>query len=128
MDLQEIYNIIIAAVPSLASIITALILAIKVISSLIDLKHSVHNGSENVNKVVEDLKAANSTLQAQVIETNNAVSEIVEQINKLLDHSQDVQGTTDATAEEVAALKEKIDEITNQQETLNSEVNVLCQK
>ena len=128
MSIQEIYNLIIAAVPALTAIVTVLTLTIKMVSSLVSLKHSFKDNADAQKAIVDELKAANASLQTQVVETNKTVSALTEQVNKTLEHSQQTNEIMKSNEQEVRALKKQVDKVESKTATIDAEVDALCQK
>ena len=85
MTINEIYNLIIAAVPSLTAIVTVFILAARVIAQLVNLKTSIKNNTDISAAQIAALRAENEALKQTVKTTQKQLNQLTRAVSKVLD-------------------------------------------
>ena len=84
MSLQEIYNILIAAIPSLTAIVTVLALAVKIITSLVAMKRELTANKEASVATINELKLENQALTEQTKIMQKEIRTLTNNVNRVI--------------------------------------------
>lgn len=89
MDIQEIYNLIIASVPAVSSILVVFITFGKIISSLLSIKKSFDDNTNKNTEITQALQLQTDELRKSVNETQKQLKTLVKQVQKTVDRIDD---------------------------------------
>lgn len=85
MDLQEIFNLIIAAVPAFTAVVTIFVAFVKIVTSLKNIKHSFDSNTDVNKETINKLKQENSDLKEAIKETQKQFNQLARKVSKVID-------------------------------------------
>lgn len=86
MTMNEIYNLIIAAVPSVSSIVSALIVFAKLFNSFRDMRNGVSKKNKELEESINKLAEIVDRQQKEIDEIKITIKELNYTCRKVIDH------------------------------------------
>lgn len=85
MDLQEIFNLIIAAVPAFTAVVTIFVAFVKIVTSLKNIKNSFDSNTDINKETINKLQQENSDLKEAIKETQKQFNQLARKVSKVID-------------------------------------------
>lgn len=86
MTMNEIYNLIIAAVPSLSAIVSAFIVFAKLFTSFRDMRNGISKKNKELEESVNKLAEIVDRQQKEIDEVKETIKELNYACRKVIDH------------------------------------------
>ena len=85
MTPMEIYNLVIAAAPVLASIVTFIVAFVKIIGALSDMRKHNDASTDATKEEIKELRLQNDALRESARITQENVKKLTKQVQKVID-------------------------------------------